>query len=192
LLANDMAMLEQRLSSAGRYDEKIQVHTFGEQVGELASDIHQMSHDLHSSKLQHLGLRTALRDLCEKISEKHQIRCELHTESLEKEIPSDISLCLFRVTQEGLNNVVKHSRAKEVFVDVVQIHGKVLLTIKDCGIGFDALTQSSGIGLTSMRERLRLVGGTFSVKSTPNEGTEIIGEVNVPGKTAFAATAASN
>jgi PAS domain S-box-containing protein len=192
LLANEMGMMEQRLTSEGRHAETLQVNKFGQQVGELASDIHQISHDLHSSKLQHLGLRTALRDLCEKISEKHRIKCELHMESLEKDMPSDISLCLFRVTQEGLNNVIKHSGAKEVFVDVVQIHGKVLLTIKDCGIGFDTLAQSSGIGLTSMRERLRLVGGTFSVKSIPSEGTEIIGEVSVPGKAASAATAGSN
>lgn len=182
LLANEIEMMDQQLSKAGRHGEMLQVRKFGQQVGELASDIHHMSHELHSSKLQHLGLKTALRDLCEKISQKHQIHCELHTESLEKELPSDISLCLFRVTQEGLNNVIKHSHAKEVFVDVIQIHGKIMLMIKDFGVGFDTSTQYSGIGLTSMRERLRLVGGTFIVKSTPNEGTELIGEVSVPEK----------
>jgi PAS domain S-box-containing protein len=182
LLANEMEMMDQQLSKAGRHAETLQVRKFGQQVSELATDIHHMSHELHSSKLQHLGLKTALRDLCEKISQKHHIRCELHTESLEKELPSDISLCLFRVTQEGLNNVIKHSHATEVFVDVIQIHGKILLTIKDHGVGFDTSTQYSGIGLTSMRERLRLVGGTFLVKSAPNEGTEIIGEVSVPEK----------
>lgn len=184
LLANEIEMMDQQLSKAGRHAETLQVRRFGQQVGELASDIHHMSHELHSSKLQHLGLKTALRDLCEKISQKHQIHCELHTESLEKDLPSDISLCLFRVTQEGLNNVIKHSNAKEVFVDVIQIHGKIMLMIKDFGVGFDTSTQYSGIGLTSMRERLRLVGGSFIVKSAPNEGTEIIGEVNIPEKSA--------
>lgn len=188
LLTNEMELLDQQLSKAGRRTDSLQVRRMRQQAEELSSDLHQMSHELHSSKLQHLGLRTALRDLCDRVSEKHQIKCELHADSIDSELPTDISLCLFRVTQEGLNNVIKHSRAKEVFVDVVQIREKVLLTIKDHGVGFDASTQSSGIGLTSMRERLRSVGGTFAVKSSPNEGTEIIGEVTVRGKLASAAT----
>jgi PAS domain S-box-containing protein len=189
LLTNDMEMLAQQLSATGQHRESSQVRELGKQTDELASEIHRISHDLHSSKLQHLGLRTALRDLCRRFSEMHQIKCELHTESLDRELPSDISLCLFRVTQEGLNNAIKHSHTKEVIVDVIQIREKVLLTIRDLGVGFDTSAPSFGIGLTSMRERLRFAGGTLIVKSTPNEGTEIIAEVSVPPKASSGASA---
>jgi signal transduction histidine kinase len=134
---------------------------------------------LHSSRLQHLGLAAALKELCSKVTAQRQVDVELRTNHLPKNIPQDLALTLFRVAQEALNNVIKHSGARAVLVEAFKVQARVLLRIKDNGIGFDYSRQSSGIGLTSMRERLRLVGGQLLVDSSLNQGTEITAEVYI-------------
>jgi signal transduction histidine kinase len=156
------------------------------QVDQLATDIHELSHELHSSKLQHCGLGAALRELCAQHSENHQLKVELSVEELNSALPSDVALCLFRVAQEALANAARHSLTRELIVRASCDSGKVRLQVKDFGVGFDPSVQSEGIGLASMRERLRIVGGTFVVRSSANEGTEIIAEVEVPDQAAAA------
>jgi PAS domain S-box-containing protein len=153
-------------------------------IDQLGTDIHNLSHELHSSSLQHCGLGVALRDLCDNYAQKHGIRVDLAVRSVDVRLSNDLSLCLFRVAQEALANALKHSHTRKIFVEASQDSANVRLSVRDFGTGFDPEIQSSGIGLTSMRERLRLYGGELRVSSTPNEGAEIIAELPLPAKPA--------
>ena len=143
----------------------------------IASDIHELSHELHSSGLRCCQLRIALRDLCSKYANNHHLEIDLQTEGLDSDLSSDVALCLFRVVQEGLANVVKHGGTTKAVVKVTRDSEKVRLVVRDFGLGFDVSTQSGGIGLVGMRERLRLCGGCLSVKSAPTQGTELTAEI---------------
>jgi PAS domain S-box-containing protein len=143
----------------------------------LASDIHELSHELHSSGLRCCQLRIALRDLCSKYANNHHLDINLQTEGLDSNLSSDIALCLFRVAQEALANVLKHGGTNKAVVNVTQDSERVRLVVRDFGLGFDPATKSRGIGLVGMRERLRLCGGFLSVNTAPNQGTEIIAEI---------------
>jgi PAS domain S-box-containing protein len=145
----------------------------------LSSDLHTLSHELHSSKLEHVGLVSALHGLCREMSEKYKIEVHLSDSDLRLDMPNDVALCLFRVAQEALGNVVKHSKAKSAQVAVGANATNIWLRISDAGRGFDPDLHNvhAGIGLIGMRERLRLVGGTLVVKSEPQRGTEILAEV---------------
>ena len=143
----------------------------------IATDIHKLSHELHSASLQCCGLGVALKALCRKYSNHHHLEIELKTQSLDGTLSPDIALYLFRVAQEALANVFEHANAKKVLLKVIQDSKKVRLTVKDFGAGFDPVTQSGGIGLISMRERLRFCDGVLPVRSAPNQGTEITAEV---------------
>ena len=156
------------------------------ELDSIATDIHELSHELHSSSLQCCGLKVALKDLCWKYSHNQHLQIELHADNFDSKLPPDVALCLFRVAQEALANVLKHGGTKKVVVRVMQDSEKVRLSVKDFGVGFDPSLQSAGLGLMSMRERLRFCGGVLSVRSALNEGTEISAEVAAAKK--FAAT----
>ena len=153
----------------------------------IATDIHKLSHELHSSSLQFGGLKIALKDLCRKYAQMHRLEIDLRADHPEAKLPPDVALCLLRVAQESLANALKHSHSARIQVTLVQDGEKVQLVVRDFGQGFDPAAQRGGIGLTSMRERLRLCGGVLHVKSSPNEGTEIAAEVPAPAKVAAAA-----
>ena len=142
-------------------------------------DIHSLSHQLHSSKLELVGLAPALKGLCKEIGEKYKIEVRFNVSGSPLNNSKEVELCLFRVTQEALANVIKHSRATSALVELGSNEYGVNLRIIDAGRGFDPDIDKpdSGIGLVSMRERLRLVGGRLSVKSEILRGTEIQAEV---------------
>ena len=146
---------------------------------EMSSDLHSLSHQLHSSKLELVGLVSALNGLCKEMSEKYKIEIHFTKSGSLPKITKDVELCLFRVTQEALGNVVKHSQSKSAQVELGANSMGVSLCIKDAGRGFEPnlSNPAAGIGLVGMRERLRLVGGRLSVKSVLLRGTEIIAEV---------------
>jgi PAS domain S-box-containing protein len=154
----------------------------------VATDIHELSHELHSATLQCCGLKVALKDLCWKYTHNHQMQIELHAETLDPKLSADISLCLFRVAQEALANALKHAQTKKVCVSAIQNSKRVYLSVRDFGVGFDSSAESGGIGLISMRERLRICGGALQVKSVRDQGTEITAEIAVPARK-LAATA---
>jgi PAS domain S-box-containing protein len=149
------------------------------ELNEIATDIHELSHELHSSSLFICGLKVALKDLCWKYSHHHQLEIDLHAEEFDANLAPEISLCLFRVAQEALANVLKHGQTKKVLVSLSRNSEKVRLTVKDFGVGFDSSVPSNGIGLMSMRERLRICSGLLAVHSTPNEGTQITAELSL-------------
>jgi signal transduction histidine kinase len=141
----------------------------------VSTEIHHISHQLHSAKLEHLGLIAALRGLCNEFSAQYKIRADFQAWQVPPALSPDISLGLFRVAQEGLHNVAKHSRAEKVRVDLIGRDDKVLLRVLDDGVGFDSdtITHQTGLGMISMSERIRLVGGTLSVSSKPSMGTQV-------------------
>jgi PAS domain S-box-containing protein len=155
-----------------------------EQTKEISSDVHRLSHQLHSSKLEHVGLTPTLKGLCAELSEKYMIRMEFREYGVPTEIPKDVALCLFRIAQEALSNVAKYSQAGQAQVELRYAANEAQLRIADAGVGFDAALKraSAGIGLVSMRERLRLVRGALSVQSAPGAGTEIRATVPLPAE----------
>jgi signal transduction histidine kinase len=153
------------------------------QVREISRAAHEMSHGLHPSHLEHLGVVTALRRLCRDVGHDKSLEIDFNAEGL-PELPACIALCLYRVTQEALQNVVRHSAARRGMVSVRAANGLLLLSIVDDGVGFAVERQAaSGLGLTSMRERLRSVGGTLLVASERMKGTRIDASVPLPAQT---------
>ena len=148
---------------------------------EMSSDLHSLSHQLHSSKLEHVGLVPALHGLCKEISEKYKIEVHFSESEGAVDVPKDVALCMFRVAQESLVNIVKHSGAREAQVQLSANAIGISLRISDHGRGFDPAmkTPAAGIGLIGMSERLRLVGGRLLVKSETGRGTEILAEAPV-------------
>ncbi|HQR07156.1 MAG TPA: sensor histidine kinase [Gemmatales bacterium] len=149
-------------------------------VKELSTFVHNLSHQLHPTKVEQLGLLTALRGLCRDIGVSHDLIIDFHSENVDRQIPQQVGLCLYRIAQESLRNAIKHSEADGIEVRVRQCGDELVMTIADNGIGFVAPEhqEHAGLGLLSMRERLRLVNGTFDIVSKPDEGTRI--EVHVP------------
>ncbi len=159
--------------------EREQVAVALEEASTLATDIHGLSHQLHSSKLQHLGLKSALRELCMQMSRQHAIEVELFTGSAPWVVTAEKSLCLYRVTQEALKNAAKHSGSSKIHVSLEAQHGFLQLRVRDNGQGFDVNNYEPGLGLASMRERMRMVGGTLEIHSSREQGTEIVMRVEV-------------
>jgi PAS domain S-box-containing protein len=146
-----------------------------ELVNTLGMDLHSLSHRLHSSTLDSMGLVAALRGLCSEFRKYHDLKVSLVTENVPEEIPSETALCIFRITQEALQNVRKHSHARSAEVHVEGVEGTVRLSVSDQGRGFDAghPSRDGGIGIRSMAERVRLVNGRLEVHSRPGAGTII-------------------
>jgi signal transduction histidine kinase len=155
------------------------LHAMWERTTELSADIHKLSHQLHSSKLHHLGLLAAAKSLCEETGKQHHIQIEFLQREMPEEISPDMSLCFFRIVQEALNNIVRHSGATQAHVEFVGSPSLIRVRIVDAGAGFDpsSIAARGGLGLASMRERLRLLGGTIALNSSPMGGTEIVAEV---------------
>jgi signal transduction histidine kinase len=139
---------------------------------ELAESVRELSHQLHSVTLQHLGIARGLEGLCRTFAQQHHVEVDLETEELQ-DLPDDVSLCLYRVVQEALNNAVKHGNAKQVVVRLKRSKTQLSLEIRDSGNGFNPAAASEGLGLVSMRERLRMVGGTLVLTSSRGKGTVI-------------------
>jgi PAS domain S-box-containing protein len=142
---------------------------------DLASDIQSLSHELHSSKLEYLGIATAMRAFCHELSVQQNVEIVFDHDEVPRTLPQEISLCLFRVAQESLQNAVKHSGVRHFDVELRQTSDTIYLTVRDSGSGFDVSEslKTSGLGLISMAERLKLVGGYLSIDSQPQHGTTI-------------------
>lgn len=181
LLAIQVGQLSQILPASNKAAAE-NLQAMWERITELSSDIHKLSHQLHSSKLHHLGLIAAAKSLCDETSLRHGIRIEFAHYDMPEELPPDVGLCFFRIAQEALNNVAKHSGSKQAHVEFTGGCGGIRLRIVDGGAGFDPGSPAarSGLGLASMRERLRSLGGSVTIHSRPMEGTEILAEVPFP------------
>jgi len=151
-----------------------------EQVREISRDIRGLSYRLHPSKLDYLGLGTAVESLCAELKESGKLQIEFQQARVPESLPQDITLCVFRIAQEALRNCVKHSGARAVKVLLEKTNNEIHLSVSDNGCGFDpeAELTRKGLGFISMRERLRLVDGSIHIHTRPFQGTRI--EVSVP------------
>jgi PAS domain S-box-containing protein len=145
------------------------------QTLEIANDVQTLSHELHSSKLEYLGIVAAMTSFCQEFGERQKVEIDFKSHDLLTPLPVEISLSLFRVLQEALQNAAKHSGVGHFEVELWGRQDEVHLTVSDCGGGFDteAAMKGRGLGLTSMRERLRLVNGELSINSQPTCGTTV-------------------
>ncbi len=142
----------------------------------LSEDVHSLAYQLHPSVLEELGLAEALRTECERLGRQGRVDLSIKLDPLPDVVGRDAALCLFRVAQEALNNVIRHSHALAATVDLHPMDGGLLLAVRDDGIGFDPAggrTRRS-LGLASMRERVKLLNGTLDVESAPGQGTAIV------------------
>jgi PAS domain S-box-containing protein len=146
-----------------------------EVVRELGRDVQALSHRLHSSKLGYLGLAAAAAGFCRELSDQQKVEIDVHSDGIPKQLSPEISLCLFRVLQEALQNGIKHSGSRHFEVRLGSALNEIQLSVRDCGFGFDLdqAMKGRGIGLSSMRERLKLVGGALSIESQLKHGTTI-------------------
>ena len=149
-------------------------------VIEISTDVQALSHQLHSSKLEYLGLAAAAKSFCREISEMHHVPIDFTHSGVPRNLPKDVALCLFRVLQEGLQNALKYSGTGHCEVNLCGTSADIKLRVRDFGRGFsvDEAMGTKGLGLVSMRERVNLVKGEIVIKSNPTAGTEIM--VHVP------------
>jgi len=147
----------------------------GKQTSKIATDIQSLSHELHSSKLEYVGVAAAMRGFCQEFGEQQKVEVDFKIHDLPSPLSPDISLGLFRVLQEALHNAAKHSGVTHFEVRLWGTSDEIHLTVSDSGAGFDweVAKQSRGLGLISMEERLKLLDGTFSIESQPERGTRI-------------------
>lgn len=158
------------------------VECFGKlsaQVKELASSVHGLSHQLHPSKLEQLGLIAVAHGLCREFR-RHGLDVAFTHSATMGAIPPDVSLCLYRVAQEALRNVARHSGSPRAAVELLRVADSIHLRIVDGGVGFDpgAVAGTDGLGLVGIRERILFVGGELFIDSRPGGGTRI--EARVP------------
>jgi signal transduction histidine kinase len=143
-------------------------------VGEIASDVHDVSYELHPSKLRAIGLVCALESLCRDTSVQRDLRVNFKQRAIPASVDADVSLCLYRIAQESLHNIVRHSHAREARVTLTSDAGQIELQIADSGIGFDPRHLAhSGLGLHSMRERVAILNGELHIDAAPGRGTQI-------------------
>ncbi len=178
LLTIDLEQLGQKLHKTSGIRKQMQ--DLCARAREISTDVQRMCYQLHPSKLETLGLVAAVRSLCHEVSERQGLEIGFFHWGVPESISKDVALCLFRVAQESLQNVVKHSGAKQARVEIIGNPQTLNLIISDTGVGFDAeaARRKGGLGLVSMDERLRLVGGSVSIHSQLQHGSRI--EVKVP------------
>jgi PAS domain S-box-containing protein len=156
-----------------------------QEIGDLSADIQTLSHGLHPARLELLGLEKAATAFCGELSNRHGVTIDVRFENIPKALPREVSLCLYRVLQEALQNVVKHG-ASGARVSLAGHADGVDMTIEDSGAGFDPhqAMRGPGLGLTSMRERLKVIGGQLFIKSEPGRGTKIhaVAPLSLPGE----------
>ena len=169
--------LEQLQENPSRIESRLQ--EYRRRIGELSTDVQALSHDLHSSKLEYLGVIAGMKSWCREFAERHKMEIDFRSD-VSATVPLQVGLPLFRVIQEALHNAVKHSGVRRVEVELREDASEIHLIISDSGQGFnvEAALQGKGLGLTSMRERIRLLNGTIAIESKPMRGTVI--HVRVP------------
>jgi PAS domain S-box-containing protein len=176
---------------ASAADLQQQIGGVTEEIADLVADIQAMAHGLHPAKLELLGLETAAAGFCKEVSSRHGVKIDRHFENIPKRLPPEISLCLYRVLQEALQNVVRHSVSGHASVSLNGHINTINLTVKDSGAGFDPYEamKGSGLGLTSMKERLKVIGGQLSIHSQRGRGTTIhaVAPLCLPTKSSTAA-----
>jgi signal transduction histidine kinase len=171
-------VLHEQLAMTGG-SMQVRLHGIVCGIDQLSSDMQHLSHTLHSGRLQYLGLKPALKEICGQIERQYHIAIDLQTDGVSKAVPKEVEMCLYRVAQEALHNIAKHSGAGRVAIRLMENNGALRMAISDDGKGFSQAEKSHqiGLGLASMRERVSIVGGKFQIESTPGRGTLLSAQV---------------
>jgi len=156
-------------------ETKRQMQELMESASDLGADLHSLSHKLHSTTLERLGLAAGVASFCKEFSAQQGLQIEFSQQGLPRSVSPEIALCLFRIVQEALRNVQKHSGAAHARVRIETMGDTLHLSISDDGVGFDVNdgVDHQGLGLWSMRRRVRLVGGRYEIYSKKQNGTRI-------------------
>jgi len=174
MVAMDLEQLAENVGeSSGETSQ--QFHELFDRVSELGADLHSLSHRLHSSTLESLGLLAGMEAFCKEFAEQQGVQVDFVHGNIPRGVPEDAALCMFRITQEALRNIKRHSGANRAEVRLELQDGRLHLSVSDCGRGFNSNKPPGerGIGIHSMEERLRLLGGKLEIQSRPMEGTRI-------------------
>ena len=174
MLAVDLEQLAENVGDSS--DETSQkVHELFDSVSALGADLHSLSHRLHSSTLESLGLLVGLEAFCKEFAAQQGVQVDFVHENVPRDVRADAALCMFRITQEALRNIKRHSGANRAEVRLKQQDGRLHLSVSDHGRGFDSNQPPAerGIGIRGMEERLRLLGGKLEIQSRPLEGTRV-------------------
>jgi PAS domain S-box-containing protein len=174
-----MALQELQRSADSSSELQRSIAALSRETVDIATDLQALSHELHSYKLQLLGLVPAIRDFCSQVSARHNVEVDFTHQDVPGTVRPDIALCLFRVVQEALQNGVRHSAAERFAVSIESTPKVLTLTVRDegCGFNLESVSQDRGLGLTSMRKRLKLVAGELVIHSKPDSGTTVVARV---------------
>jgi signal transduction histidine kinase len=156
------------------------LHGLRDQTIRIAGDVHSLSRQLHPSILEDLGLAKAVQSECLRVSTQEGIEVIFDADNIPADLSKDVALSIYRIVQESLTNIRKHACARRAAVCLSAGEAGLHLSIQDDGIGFDVaeVRKDPGMGLSSIRERVRLVGGSHRITSEPHRGVRI--EVTVP------------
>ena len=178
-LSQKLALLAIRIDRLSERDAldgdrlESRIRSLAQAVAEIATDVHNLSHELHPSKLETLGFVEAVRGLCRETRRLSGIAVDFRHSGASTIVDTHVSLHLYRIVQEGLHNVSKHSGASQALVELVTGPDAIDLRIADSGCGFDESDSTTGLGLVNIRERVRLLEGQMVIHSAPNEGTRL-------------------
>jgi signal transduction histidine kinase len=166
--------IEQIAGQVESEQARARLHLLSRQAEEIASDVQRISYNLHPSKLQIIGLPAALRSLCRDVSKQGQLDVVFTACALPPSVEANLLLCLYRIVQEALHNVARHSHAQGAQVSLTYENGQITLQIADSGVGFDpGNIANAGLGLVSMRERVAALDGRLTIDAVPGGGTRI-------------------
>ena len=164
-----------------RHDSVDDVATLQRETMRMSKDLRNLSHELHPGALEHVGLVEALKTRCEELSVESNIRASVDVAEGWSEVPYDMAICLYRVAQEALRNVTSHANATTARISLARHGGDVVMQVADDGQGFIASDPAMhhGLGLVSMDERVRMLGGTFQVQPGPHTGTVVVASLPI-------------
>jgi PAS domain S-box-containing protein len=182
-LAIGISRLKRQIPDAGAAVQE-QIFKLLNKTDLLSERIRQVSHELHSSILQHVGLPAALNSYCAEFSDREGIAVALDIGNGIEDVPPEAALCIYRVAQESLRNVARHSGARRAIVTLARANGAVELRVADQGVGFDPgqARECRGLGLVSMEERVKLLHGNFLLTTRPGAGTELRAQIPLRGE----------
>jgi signal transduction histidine kinase len=171
--------IDQIAAQADAEQSRQRLRKLSAETGEIANAVHDLAYDLHPSRLHNLGLVGALRSLCADTSRSSGMDVAFTHGVISSPIDPNVSLCLYRIAQEALRNVTRHSRARDAVVSLTRDEANIALQIVDSGIAFDRTkVASSSLGLVSMQERVAALRGQFAIEAVPGRGTRI--DVRIP------------
>jgi PAS domain S-box-containing protein len=181
-ISQKLALLAMELTQANRNVNgspevtKAHLKEIRQHCSDIARDVQSVSHQLHYSKLDYLGMSNALKGFCKELAKQHELNIHFKDGNIPKNLPNNIALALFRVAQEALHNAVKYSGTTEFSVELSATVNEVQLVVDDAGAGFDVekMRTNPGLGLVSMQERIHMIQGRLNIESRPGQGTKII------------------